>query len=109
MHLGEDHRKAVEEGVGIFSYLMLSLGRPVLNPDPLPGFNTDQSYKDRQANADDVFSYGLGNASDAASKVKSSEPSQADKLRNAGLMLSGSPESVAGWLVEDAKTAGYGI
>ena len=108
MHLGEDHRKAVEEGVGMFSYLMLSLGRPVLNPAPLPGFNTDQSYKHRQANADDVFSYGLGNTSDAASKVKSSEPSQADKLRNAGLMLSGSPESVAEWLVEDAKTAGYG-
>jgi hypothetical protein len=43
MHLGEDHQKAVEEGAGMFAYLMLSIGRPVLNPAPLPGFNTDQS------------------------------------------------------------------
>jgi alkanesulfonate monooxygenase SsuD/methylene tetrahydromethanopterin reductase-like flavin-dependent oxidoreductase (luciferase family) len=104
MHLGEDHRKAVEEGLGMFSYLMLSIGRPVLNPAPLPGFNTDQSYKHRRANAEDVFS-----SSEARHNLKSfSQMDQAAKYRDAGLMLSGNPESVAEWLVEDAKTAGYG-
>ena len=103
MHLGEDHRKAVEEGVEMFSYLMLSIGRPVLNPAPLPGFNTDQSYKHRRANADDVFS-----STAARHNLKSSEADQATKFKDAGLMLSGNPETVAEWLVEDAKAAGYG-
>jgi hypothetical protein len=103
MHLGEDHRKAVEEGLSMFSYLMLSIGRPVYNPAPLPGFNTDQSYKHRRANADDVFS-----SSQARHNLKSSEVDQAVRYRDAGLMLSGNPEAVAEWLVEDAKAAGYG-
>jgi alkanesulfonate monooxygenase SsuD/methylene tetrahydromethanopterin reductase-like flavin-dependent oxidoreductase (luciferase family) len=102
MHLDDDHRKAAEEGAAMFSYLMLSIGRPVYNPAPLPGFNTDQSYKHRRANADDVFS-----SSEARHALKSSED-QAARFRDAGLMLSGNPEAVAEWLVEDAKTAGYG-
>jgi alkanesulfonate monooxygenase SsuD/methylene tetrahydromethanopterin reductase-like flavin-dependent oxidoreductase (luciferase family) len=48
MHLGEDHDTALREGSAMFSYLMLALGRPVLNPAPLPGFNTDESYKHRR-------------------------------------------------------------
>lgn len=103
MHLGEDHQKAVEEGLGMFSYLMLSIGRPVLNPAPLPGFNTDQSYKHRRANADDVFS-----STEARRNLKPPEVDQAAKYKDAGLMLSGNPEAVAEWLVEDAKAAGYG-
>ncbi len=103
MHLGEDHRKALEEGVEMFSYLMLAIGRPVLNPAPLPGFNTDQSYKHRRANADDVFS-----STEARRNLKSAEMDQAARYRDAGLMLAGNPEVVAEWLVEDAKAAGYG-
>jgi alkanesulfonate monooxygenase SsuD/methylene tetrahydromethanopterin reductase-like flavin-dependent oxidoreductase (luciferase family) len=103
MHLGEDHRKALAEGVDMFSYLMLAIGRPVLNPAPLPGFNTDQSYKHRRANADDVFS-----STEARRNLKSAEGDQAAKFRDAGLMLAGNPEAVAEWLVEDAKAAGYG-
>jgi alkanesulfonate monooxygenase SsuD/methylene tetrahydromethanopterin reductase-like flavin-dependent oxidoreductase (luciferase family) len=103
MHLGEDHRKTLEEGVEMFSYLMLSIGRPVLNPAPLPGFNTDQSYKHRRANADDVFS-----STEARRNLKAAEANQATKYRDAGLMLAGNPEAVAEWLVEDAKVAGYG-
>jgi hypothetical protein len=103
MHLGEDHRKALEEGVEMFSYLMLSIGRPVLNPAPLPGFNTDQSYKHRRANADDVFS-----STEARRNLKSAEVGQASKYREAGLILAGNPEAVAEWLIEDAKAAGYG-
>jgi hypothetical protein len=41
-------------------------------------------------------------------KLKSSESDQAAKFREAGLILCGHPEFVAEWLVEDAKTAGYG-
>lgn len=103
IHVGEDHQKAMEEGLGMFSYLMLSIGRPVYNPAPLPGFNTDHSYKHRRANADDVFS-----SSQARHNLKGSEADQAARYRDAGLMLSGNPEAVAEWLVEDAKTAGYG-
>jgi alkanesulfonate monooxygenase SsuD/methylene tetrahydromethanopterin reductase-like flavin-dependent oxidoreductase (luciferase family) len=103
IHLDEDHQQAVKEGVGMFSYLMLSTGRPVLNPAPLPGFNTDQSYKHRHANADDVFS-----SSQARHSLKSSDLDQAARYRDAGLMLSGNPEAVAEWLIEDAQTAGYG-
>ena len=103
MRLGEDHGKTLEEGVGMFSYLMLSIGRPVLNPAPLPGFNTDQSYKHRRANADDVFS-----SPEARHNLKSSEVDQAAKYKDAGLMLAGNPESVAEWLAEDARVAGYG-
>jgi alkanesulfonate monooxygenase SsuD/methylene tetrahydromethanopterin reductase-like flavin-dependent oxidoreductase (luciferase family) len=102
MHLDEDPRKAAEEGSAMFSYLMLSIGRPVYNPAPLPGFNTDQSYKHRRANADDVFS-----SSEARHVLKAADD-QAAKFRDAGLMLSGNPEAVAEWLVEDAKAAGYG-
>jgi len=102
MHLDDDHRKAAKEGSAMFSYLMLSIGRPVYNPAPLPGFNTDQSYKHRRANADDVFS-----SSEARHDLKSSED-QAARFRDAGLMLSGNPEAVAEWLVQDAKAAGYG-
>jgi alkanesulfonate monooxygenase SsuD/methylene tetrahydromethanopterin reductase-like flavin-dependent oxidoreductase (luciferase family) len=103
MHLDEDHRKAVEDGLGMFSYLMLSIGRPVLNPAPLPGFNTDQSYKHRRANADDVFS-----SPEARHNLKSSKVDQAAKYKDAGLMLAGNPESVAEWLTGDASVAGYG-
>jgi alkanesulfonate monooxygenase SsuD/methylene tetrahydromethanopterin reductase-like flavin-dependent oxidoreductase (luciferase family) len=102
MHLDQDHRKALEDGSAMFSYLMLSIGRPVYNPAPLPGFNSDESYKHRRANADDVFS-----SSAARHALKSSED-QAARFRDAGLMLSGHPETVAEWLVEDAKEAGYG-
>jgi alkanesulfonate monooxygenase SsuD/methylene tetrahydromethanopterin reductase-like flavin-dependent oxidoreductase (luciferase family) len=103
IHIDEDHHKAVAEGLGMFSYLMLSLGRPVYNPAPLPGFNTDQSYSHRRANADDVFS-----SSQARHSLKGSEVDQAVRYRDAGLMLSGNPEAVTEWLIEDAKTAGYG-
>lgn len=102
MHLDEDHRKAAAEGSAMFSYLMLSIGRPVYNPAPLPGFNTDQSYNHRRANPDDVFS-----SPEARRDLKYSDD-QASKFRDAGLMLSGNPEAVAEWLVEDAKAAGYG-
>jgi alkanesulfonate monooxygenase SsuD/methylene tetrahydromethanopterin reductase-like flavin-dependent oxidoreductase (luciferase family) len=102
IHIDEDHQKAMQEGLGMFSYLMLSIGRPVYNPAPLPGFNTDQSYKHRRANADDVFS-----SSEARHALKSSD-GQAARFRDAGLMLSGNPEAVTEWLIEDAKTAGYG-
>jgi alkanesulfonate monooxygenase SsuD/methylene tetrahydromethanopterin reductase-like flavin-dependent oxidoreductase (luciferase family) len=108
MHLGEDHGKALGEGSAMFSYLMLAIGRPVLNPAPLPGFNTDESYKHRRANAEDVFSQGFERAAEEAHKLKASESEEAAKLRNAGLMLSGNPEAAAEWLVEDAETAGYG-
>jgi hypothetical protein len=83
---------------------MLSIGRPVLNPAPLPGFNTDQSYRHRRANADDIFS-----STEARRNLKfSTDVDQAAKYKDAGLMLSGNPEAVAEWLVEDAKAAGYG-
>ena len=103
MHLGDDHRTAIDEGLEMFSYLMRSLGRPVLNPAPLPGFNTDQSYKHRHANPDDVFS-----SSEARHNLKSPEVDQAAKFRDAGLMLSGNAKAVAEWLAEDATAAGYG-
>lgn len=108
IHLGEDHKTAVEEGSGMFSYLMLALGRPVLNPAPLPGFNTDQSYKHRRANAEDVFSFGADHTLEEGHKLKSGESEQATRFREAGLVLCGHPEFVTEWLVEDAKTAGYG-
>jgi len=108
MHLDEDHNKALRDGSAMFSYLMLAIGRPVLNPAPLPGFNTDESYKHRRANAEDVFSRGFEHASEEARKLKPSESEEAAKLKNAGLMLSGNPEAVAEWLVEDAETARYG-
>ena len=108
IHLDEDHKKAVEEGLAMFSYLMLALGRPVLNPAPLPGFNTDQSYKHRSASAEDVFSFGADHTLEEGRRLKSSESDQATKFREAGLVLCGHPEFVAEWLVGDAKTAGYG-
>jgi hypothetical protein len=108
MHLDDDHAKALREGTAMFSYLMLALGRPVLNPAPLPGFNTDESYKHRRANAQDVFSQGFERAAEQAHKMKTSEAEEAAKLRDAGLMLSGNPEAVAEWLIQDAETAKYG-
>jgi hypothetical protein len=108
MHLDEDHDRALREGAAMFSYLLLALGRPVLNPAPLPGFNTDESYKHRRANAADVFSQGFEQASEEARKSSLSVSDQAAKLKNAGLMLAGNPQAVAEWLAEEAETARYG-
>lgn len=119
IHIDEDQAKAEEEGLAMFKYLMLSVGRPVVNSAPLPGFNTDQSYKHRQANADDVFGLGFGNTS--AEGRKGGETDKEEEIarraalaeevvryREGGLMLAGTPEFVAEWLVEDAKATGYG-
>ena len=79
----------------MFSYLMLSLGRPVLNPAPLPGFNTDQSYKHRRADAGGLHSLTPQRVFGAGRKPASEEVDQATKLRESGLMLCGHPEFVA--------------
>src|SRR5207248_9382607 len=85
-----------------------AIGRPVLNPAPLPGFNTDESYKHRRANPEDVFSQSFEHVSQAARKSTPSASEHATKLKNAGLMLAGNPQAVAEWLVEDAEGARYG-
>jgi len=116
MHIHEDHETALREGVDLFNYLLLSLGRPVVNTAPLPGFNTDTSYSHRRANADDVFSGGYASIAEEVQKGDQGEnfrrkdeiAAEAAKLREGGLMLAGSPEFVADWLRQDAETTGYG-
>lgn len=119
MHIDEDQEKAEEEGVALFKYLMLSIGRPVVNSAPLPGFNTDQSYSHRQANPDDVFGATFGDTTGAVREVRDGEgdekaahrlsiAQEAARFRDGGVMLAGTPEFVAEWLAEDARTAGYG-
>lgn len=114
VHIDEDQAKAEEEGLAMFRYFMLCVGRPVVNPAPLPGFNTDQSYKHRKANPNDVF--GLGDPSAVGRKGvdedknarSATDAAEIAKFREGGMVLAGRPEFVAEWLAEDARASGYG-
>jgi alkanesulfonate monooxygenase SsuD/methylene tetrahydromethanopterin reductase-like flavin-dependent oxidoreductase (luciferase family) len=104
IHIAETNEQAMKDGLEMVSYLFRVTGRPVVNPAPMPGLQTDRSYQHRK-NLESDIPAGLTAASKGVATI---EMAQMEKYRNIGFLLCGDPDFVGNWLVNDAKTAGYG-
>jgi alkanesulfonate monooxygenase SsuD/methylene tetrahydromethanopterin reductase-like flavin-dependent oxidoreductase (luciferase family) len=107
VYLAEDHETAIREGQQALAYMFRIMGRPVVNPAPIPGHATDESYSFRRnieakiVDEAKIGSAGPGTNGDATRMAF-------EKMRQHGWCVCGDPDYVGNWLENDAKVAGYG-
>ncbi len=92
IHVAETNEKAIEEVKEAVYYFFRVLSRPVNNPAPVPGLQTDRSFQFRR-NIEKDFP---------------GPHTPFEAMRENGFIVCGDPDYVAKWLEKDMKVAGYG-
>lgn len=95
IHVADTNEKACEEAERALAYSFAggNVNRPVNNPAPVPGLQTDRSFEFRTTAGEEVF---------PAPGVPF------ELLREKGWIVCGDPDYVTKWLENDMKVAGYG-
>jgi alkanesulfonate monooxygenase SsuD/methylene tetrahydromethanopterin reductase-like flavin-dependent oxidoreductase (luciferase family) len=92
IHVAESNEKAIEEVREAVYYFFRVLSRPVNNPAPVPGLQTDRSFQFRR-NIEKDFP---------------GPHTPFEAMRENGFIVCGDPDYVTRWLEKDMKVAGYG-